>query len=141
VLDVFKAIASTPLELPASPPIPAELRGLLQRLFEKDPGARITLPEVMAHPWVTDGGQLAMSQAGPVGGGAFGAIEVTEAERQRAIDRASMVSMIRARLKEKAFRPGEYLIKQVGGDVGRGGGGGGGRAGLQRRAGLRVRAR
>jgi hypothetical protein len=67
----------------------------------------------MAHPWVTDGGQLHLSRPEGVEGGAYGAIEVTDQERRGAIDRASLVSMIRARLKEKTFRSNEYLFKQV----------------------------
>lgn len=69
----------------------------------------------MTHPWVTENGQLQLSGLGaPGGGGGYGAIEVTAQEAQGAIDRASLVSMIRARLKEKTFRGSEYLFKQVG---------------------------
>lgn len=67
----------------------------------------------MSHPWVTDSGQLQLSQLSGGAAGGFGAIEVTAQEQQGAIDRASLVSMIRARLKEKTFRGGEYLFKQV----------------------------
>ncbi len=65
----------------------------------------------MTHPWVTDNGRISMEptcSSSPV------AIQVTPQEAKGAIDRASLVSMIRARLKEKVFRPGEYLFKQVG---------------------------
>ncbi|KAI8467317.1 MAG: hypothetical protein J3K34DRAFT_523847 [Monoraphidium minutum] len=109
VLDIFKAITNEPLELPGDVLISRELRDLLHRLFDKNPAARISVPEIMAHPWVTDGGQLQLSQ--PTGG-SYGEIEVTAQEQQGAIDRASLVSMIRARLKEKCFRAGEYLFKQ-----------------------------
>jgi hypothetical protein len=36
---------------------------------------------------------------------------VTRNEAQAAIDRSSLVNMLRARLKEKTFLPGEYLFK------------------------------
>jgi len=42
---------------------------------------------------------------------------VTAQEAQGAIDRASLVSMIRARLKESVFRPGDYLFRSVSGAV------------------------
>ncbi len=38
-------------------------------------------------------------------------IHVTHAEQANAIDRSSLVSLIRARLKEKTAQPGEYLFK------------------------------
>ena len=47
--------------------------------------------------------------------GGLGEIEVTAQEQQGAIDRGSLVSMIRARLKEKTFRPMEYLFREVSG--------------------------
>jgi hypothetical protein len=43
----------------------------------------------------------------------LGLIEVTAQEQLGAIDRASVVSMIRARLKEKSFRSKEYLFQVV----------------------------
>ena len=110
MLDIFKAITDQPLELPPEIPISADLRDLFTRLFDKDPSTRITVPEIMAHPWVTDGGRLQLPRLGAAGERA--AIEVTAQEARGAIDCASLVSMVRARLKEKAFRPGEYLFRQ-----------------------------
>jgi hypothetical protein len=43
MLDIFKAITSTPLELPPEVPISSELAHLFGRLFEKDPTQRITI--------------------------------------------------------------------------------------------------
>lgn len=65
----------------------------------------------MDHAWVTDNGRVSVSG---VAVNEPSIIEVTAQEQQGAIDRASLVSMIRARLKEKTFRPMEYLFKQVG---------------------------
>jgi hypothetical protein len=64
----------------------------------------------MHHPWVTDDGRVPLYSAADMG---LGNIEVTAQEQQGAIDRGSVVSMIRARLKEKAFRHREYLFKAV----------------------------
>lgn len=38
-------------------------------------------------------------------------IRVSHAEQVNAIDRSSLVSLIRARLKEKTLQPGEYLFR------------------------------
>ncbi|WIA30403.1 hypothetical protein OEZ86_000488 [Tetradesmus obliquus] len=110
VLDVFKAITTAQLELPDDVTISPSLTHLFGRLFDKDPATRITLQEVMCHPWVTDEGRVPLHSCADMG---LGLIEVTAQEQLGAIDRASVVSMIRARLKEKAFRSKEYLF-QVG---------------------------
>jgi hypothetical protein len=65
----------------------------------------------MVHPWVTDEGRITMQGCADMG---LGSIEVTAQEQLGAIDRASVVSMIRARLKEKSFRSSEYLFQVVG---------------------------
>lgn len=68
------------------------------------------LQEVMVHPWVTDEGRVPLHSCSDMG---LGLIEVTAQEQLGAIDRASVVSMIRARLKEKLFRNKEYLFQAV----------------------------
>jgi hypothetical protein len=64
----------------------------------------------MSHPWVTDEGRVPLHSCADMG---LGLIEVTAQEQLGAIDRASVVSMIRARLKEKSFRSKEYLFQVV----------------------------
>lgn len=64
----------------------------------------------MAHPWVTDEGRVPLHSCADMG---LGLIEVTAQEQLGAIDRASVVSMIRARLKEKLFRNKDYLFQVV----------------------------
>lgn len=109
--DVYAAIAS---EEPAYPPervISPALRDLLGRMLQKDPHARIKLPDMMEHPWVTDGGALKLVSLRALTAPPR-VIEVTRQEAQNAIERTSLVSLIRARLKEKTLRPGEYLFRQ-----------------------------
>eukprot|EP00879_Flechtneria_rotunda_P011490 GHRR01012003.1.p1 GENE.GHRR01012003.1~~GHRR01012003.1.p1 ORF type:complete len:620 (+),score=143.61 GHRR01012003.1:839-2698(+) len=110
VLDVFKAITDKEVGWPEAVKISDQLCHLFKRLFDKDAATRITLKEIMLHPWVTAGGRLSMPSCADQG---CGLIEVTAQEQLGAIDRASVVSMIRARLKEKLFRSREYLF-QVG---------------------------
>lgn len=68
------------------------------------------MQEIMYHPWVTDEGRAPLRSCADQG---LGSIEVTTQEQLGAIDRASVVSMIRARLKEKVFRSNEYLFQAV----------------------------
>lgn len=65
---------------------------------------------VMSHPWTTGHGQFPLralkSQLSPP--------EVIQASRLQAIeaiDRSPLVSMIRAKLKERTYQPGEYLYR------------------------------
>jgi hypothetical protein len=61
-------------------------------------------------------------------------IEVSRLEALDAIDRSSLVNVIRARLKEKVFAPGELLFRC---EPGRGKGGeAGGRGGMCQRCGV-----
>jgi hypothetical protein len=64
----------------------------------------------MCHPWVADEGRAPLRSCADLG---LGSIEVTTQEQLGAIDRASVVSMIRARLKEKVFRSNDYLFQAV----------------------------
>ncbi len=95
-----------PPEVPAS----ADLQDVIRRVLDKDPATRLTLQGLMEHPWVTDRGAAPLpslrSLAAPPK-----VIEVSRNEAQAAIDRGSMVSMVRARLKEKTFAPGEVLYQ------------------------------
>lgn len=70
----------------------------------------LCVQEIMYHPWVTDEGRAPLRSCADQG---LGSIEVTTQEQLGAIDRASVVSMIRARLKEKVFRSNEYLFQAV----------------------------
>lgn len=80
-------------------------------MLDKDPTQRITLQGCMSHPWTTEQSRsplpcLKTMLAPPK------VIEISRNEAQAAIDRSSLVSMIRARLKEKMFLPGEYLFHE-----------------------------
>ncbi len=98
------------VRFPPEAPISAELQDLFQRVLDKEPSTRLTLLGVMEHAWVTDRGAAPLpslrSLAAPPK-----MIEVSRNEAQAAIDRGSVVSMIRARLKEKTFTPGEVLFQ------------------------------
>lgn len=49
--STYEAILHQPLEFPSETPL--ELQDLLQRILEKDPHKRITIPEILQHPWIS----------------------------------------------------------------------------------------
>lgn len=57
-MQLYNTIQHEPLRFPASPEISPQLRDLLTCLLQKDPSARITMPEIFQHPWVTLGANL-----------------------------------------------------------------------------------
>lgn len=56
VLELVEEIMQAPLKLPTTPDISPPLRDLLLGMMAKDPVKRLSLREVMHHPWVTLGG-------------------------------------------------------------------------------------
>jgi len=111
VLDISNAIVQETVKYSPAVHISRELRDLFGAIFQKEPAKRITLKGIMEHPWTTNYGCaplvcLKALNAPPP------SIEVTKKEAMDAIDRTSLVSMIRARLKEKMFVPGEYLFRE-----------------------------
>lgn len=50
VIEIYDAIRQDELVIPEN--ISPEPRNLLTRLLTKDPAQRITLPQVMVHPWI-----------------------------------------------------------------------------------------
>ena len=68
-------MALPPQPLNKNPPPPAPPKP--PNRAPPDPSARITVPGIMTHPWVTDRGQLQLSGLeGEEGGVGYGAIEV-----------------------------------------------------------------
>jgi hypothetical protein len=99
---------------PAEVSCSADLQSLLRFMLCKDPAGRATLQHVMSHDWTTERGEAPLpclrSLLTPPK-----LVEVSRTEAQTAIARTNLVSLIRARLKEKMFTPGELLFRCVGG--------------------------
>ncbi|EFJ50738.1 serine/threonine protein kinase 3, partial [Volvox carteri f. nagariensis] len=106
VVDIYRAILTRPHVFPEEVSCSPALKDLLDRMLHKDPNKRLKLREVGQHEWVTAGGRLpplqslqSLGPAGPGGEARPPVIHVTHAEQVNAIDRSSLVSLVRARLK------------------------------------------
>lgn len=109
--DTYQAIKEQEPQLPDHPRVSASVEDLLRRMLDKDPATRIQLPDILAHPWVTDGGYLWLPSLQTLSVPP-GQVEVTHQEQSGAVDHSSVVSMIRAQLKECTFEPGQYLFRR-----------------------------
>ncbi|KAJ4460536.1 putative Calcium/calmodulin-dependent protein kinase kinase 2 [Paratrimastix pyriformis] len=54
-IDMYRSIREDPLSFPDEPE--PSLRDLLLRMMEKNPKTRLTMRELLVHPWVTEGGR------------------------------------------------------------------------------------
>ncbi|KAG2494526.1 hypothetical protein HYH03_007293 [Edaphochlamys debaryana] len=116
VVDIYRAILTRPHAYPGDVSASPALRDLINRMLDKNPAARPSLEAIAQHEWVTAGGALPplplLAAASSQGAARPAVIMVSHAEQANAIDRSSLVSLIRARLKEKTCAPGEYLFKE-----------------------------
>ena len=60
MMRLYDEIRDAPLRFPRSTPVSPQLAELLYALLAKDPAQRPTMPQIMAHPWVTHGGVAPM---------------------------------------------------------------------------------
>lgn len=60
MMRLYDEIRDAPLRFPRSTPVSPQLAELLYALLAKDPAQRPTMPQIMAHPWVTHGGAAPM---------------------------------------------------------------------------------
>ena len=55
VMLMYDQIRTAPLAFPSGVPASPALVELLSRMLAKDPAHRLSLPHILAHPWVTQG--------------------------------------------------------------------------------------
>eukprot|EP00887_Chlorella_sp_A99_P003545 scaffold7.g3545.t1 len=64
VMQLFETVLSTPVSFPElEPPLSPALQGMLLGMLAKDPTERLTVGEVMAHPWTTLDGAFPLASA------------------------------------------------------------------------------
>ncbi|TWW76995.1 Calcium/calmodulin-dependent protein kinase kinase 1 [Takifugu flavidus] len=102
ILSLYNKIKSKCVEFPETPLIGEELKQLIERMLDKDPETRITIPEIKLHPWVTEDGTNPL----PLEEEHCTAVEVTEEEVQNSvtlITSLSTVILVKSMLRKRSF--------------------------------------
>ncbi|KAM9734097.1 calcium/calmodulin-dependent protein kinase kinase 1b isoform 1-T1 [Menidia menidia] len=108
IVSLHNKIKNKPVEFPETPSISNDLKDLIEKMLDKDPGKRITIPEVKLHPWVTENGSNPL----PLEEEHCQAVEVTDEEVQNSvklIPSLSAVILVKSMLRKRSFsNPFEY---------------------------------
>ncbi|XP_042342698.1 calcium/calmodulin-dependent protein kinase kinase 1b [Plectropomus leopardus] len=102
IVSLHNKIKNKPVEFPETPVISNELRGLIERMLDKNPETRITIPEIKLHVWVTENGSNPL----PPEEENCTAVEVTEEEVQNSIKlitSLSTVILVKSMLRKRSF--------------------------------------
>lgn len=108
IVTLHNKIRTKPVEFPETPLISNELKELIERMLDKNPETRITIPEIKLHSWVTENGLNPL----PLEEEHCTALEVTEEEVQNSIKlipSLSTVILVKSMLRKRSFsNPYEY---------------------------------
>ncbi|XP_060902899.1 calcium/calmodulin-dependent protein kinase kinase 1b isoform X1 [Labrus mixtus] len=102
IISLHNKIKNKPVEYPEMPTISNYLRDLIEGMLDKNPGTRITIPQMKLHPWVTENGSNPL----PLEEEHCTAVEVTEEEVQNSvklIPRLSTVILVKSMLRKRSF--------------------------------------
>uniref|UniRef100_A0A3B4ZH31 calcium/calmodulin-dependent protein kinase n=1 Tax=Stegastes partitus TaxID=144197 RepID=A0A3B4ZH31_9TELE len=102
IVSLHNKIKNKPVEFPETPLISEELKELIERMLDKNPETRITIPEIKLHPWVTENGSSPL----PLEEEHCTAVEVTEEEVKNSIKRIpslSAVILVKSMLRKRSF--------------------------------------
>ncbi|KAL4647787.1 calcium/calmodulin-dependent protein kinase kinase 1-like [Arapaima gigas] len=102
ILALHNQIRTKPVELPDTPIISDDLKGLILRMLNKNPNMRITVPEIKLHPWMTRNGTEPL----PLEEEHCTMVEVTEEEVQNSVKLISSLStmiLVKAMLRKRSF--------------------------------------
>uniref|UniRef100_A0A3Q4I4J7 calcium/calmodulin-dependent protein kinase n=1 Tax=Neolamprologus brichardi TaxID=32507 RepID=A0A3Q4I4J7_NEOBR len=102
IVYLHNKIKNKPVEFPETPLISNELKELIERMLEKNPETRITIPEIKLHPWVTENGANPL----PLEEEHCTVVEVTEEEVQNSIKlipSLSTVILVKSMLRKRSF--------------------------------------
>ncbi|XP_042271273.1 calcium/calmodulin-dependent protein kinase kinase 1b [Thunnus maccoyii] len=113
IVSLHNKIKNKPVEFPEMPPISTELKELIERMLDKNPETRITIPEIKLHPWVTENGSNPL----PLEEEHCTAVEVTEEEVQNSvklIPSLSTVIVVKSMLRKRSFsNPFECQVRRA----------------------------
>ncbi|XP_061575629.1 calcium/calmodulin-dependent protein kinase kinase 1b isoform X2 [Cololabis saira] len=102
IVSLHNKIKNKLVEFPDTPLISSELKDLIEKMLEKDPTTRITIPEVKLHPWVTENGLNLL----PLEEEHCTEVEVTDEEVQNSvklIPSLSTVILVKSMLRKRSF--------------------------------------
>ncbi|XP_072320540.1 calcium/calmodulin-dependent protein kinase kinase 1b [Eucyclogobius newberryi] len=102
IVALHDKIKKDPVVFPKTPTISKDLRDLIEKMLDKNPETRITLPEVKVHPWVTEHGTNPL----PLEEEHCTALELTEEEVKnsiRLIPSLSTVILVKSMLRKRSF--------------------------------------
>ncbi|XP_026232778.1 calcium/calmodulin-dependent protein kinase kinase 1b [Anabas testudineus] len=102
IVSLHNKIKNKPVEFPETPLISNELMELIERMLDKSPETRITIPEIKLHPWVTENDSSPL----PLEEEHCTAVEVTEEEVQNSvklIPSLSTVILVKSMLRKRSF--------------------------------------
>lgn len=109
VLNLYHKIKTETVRFPERPAVSEPLKDLIVRLLTKDPGQRITLPEVKEHAWVTaDGAEpLPSEEENCV------LVELSDEDLERvvtSIPKLDTLILIKTMLKKHSFQVSFVLV-------------------------------
>ena len=61
IMRMYDEIRLSPLKFPKGRAVSPLLAELMSRMLAKDPAERMSLPQIMSHPWVTHSGRAPMA--------------------------------------------------------------------------------
>ncbi|XP_041664526.1 calcium/calmodulin-dependent protein kinase kinase 1b [Cheilinus undulatus] len=102
IVALHSKIKNKPVEFPEMPMISNNLRELIERMLDKNPETRITIPKIKLHPWVTEDGTNHL----PLEEEHCTALEVTEEEVKNSvklIPSLSTVILVKSMLRKRSF--------------------------------------
>ncbi|XP_041796495.1 calcium/calmodulin-dependent protein kinase kinase 1b isoform X1 [Chelmon rostratus] len=102
IVSLHNKIKNKPVEFPETPLISNELKELIEKMLDKNPETRITIPEIKLHAWVTENGSNPL----PLEEDHCTAVEVTEEEVQNSvklITSLSTVILVKSMLRKRSF--------------------------------------
>uniref|UniRef100_A0A3B3UHA4 calcium/calmodulin-dependent protein kinase n=1 Tax=Poecilia latipinna TaxID=48699 RepID=A0A3B3UHA4_9TELE len=102
IYSLHNKIKNKPVEFPETPSISNELRDLIERMLDKNPATRITVPEIKLHSWVSENGSSPL----PLEEEHCTAVEVTDEEVQNSvklIPSLSAVILVKSMLRKRSF--------------------------------------
>ncbi|XP_028321169.1 calcium/calmodulin-dependent protein kinase kinase 1b isoform X2 [Gouania willdenowi] len=113
IVSLHNKIKNEPVDFPDMPWTSDDVKELIERMLDKNPETRITIPEMKLHPWVTENGSNPL----PLEEEHCTAVEVTDEEVQNSVKLIPSLSAVDNNSKNTANIIGSYLQHKEGREV------------------------